>query len=43
MEDEKIVEEYLNRNEAAVKDTADKYGARLRSLSYSIVADHMTA
>lgn len=43
MDDEKIVELYLLRNEAAIRETADKYGRRLRALSYSIVADAQTA
>ena len=43
MEDRKIVELYLRRQEDAVSHTADKYGHRLRSLSMGIVEDWHTA
>lgn len=43
MEDNKIVELYLLRDEAAIKQTAEKYGARLQSLAYGIVEDAQTA
>lgn len=43
MDDEKIVELYLQRNEAAIKETADRYGNRLRSLAFGIVEDLHTA
>lgn len=43
MEDEKIVELYLRRDESAIDRTAEKYGARLRSLAYGIVMDQQTA
>lgn len=43
MEDEKIVELYLRRDESAIDRTAEKYGTRLRSLAYGIVADQQTA
>lgn len=43
MEDEKIVELYLRRDETAIDRTAEKYGARLRSLAYGIVMDQQTA
>ena len=39
MDDGRIVELYLERNEAAVRETADKYGRRLRTLAFGIVAD----
>ncbi len=39
MEDEKIVEMYLARDEAALTATAEKYGGRLRALAYGIVKD----
>lgn len=39
MEDEKIVEMYLARNEEAIKNTAAKYGSRLRRISYGITGD----
>ena len=43
MEDNKIVELYLLRDEAAIKQSTLKYGQRLRTLSYGIVNDHQTA
>ncbi len=43
MDDDKIVELYLSRDEAAIARTAEKYGKRLRSLSYGIVNDQQTA
>lgn len=43
MDDNRIVDLYLLRNEAAIKETSDKYGNRLRSLSYEIVDDLQTA
>ena len=43
MEDEKIVELYLERNETAIEKTSEKYGKRLRSLSKGIVKDAETA
>lgn len=43
MDDAKIVELYLNREESAIRQTAEKYGRRLRSLSFGIVGDPFTA
>lgn len=43
MEDSKIIDLYLLRDDEAVKQTADKYGKRLRSLSYAVVKDRQTA
>lgn len=43
MEDEQIVEMYLCRNEAALKNTAEKYGARLRNLANNILEDMTSA
>ncbi|MCQ2420691.1 MAG: RNA polymerase sigma factor [Clostridia bacterium] len=43
MDDSSIVELYLRRNEDAVRQSAEKYGRRLRMLSYGIVCDHETA
>ena len=43
LEDKKIVELYLKREEDAIRQTSEKYGKRLRSLSYGIVADRQTA
>lgn len=43
MEDAQIVELYLNRQESAIEQTAEKYGTRLRALSLGIVGDLQTA
>ena len=43
MEDNKIVELYLLRDEVAINQTKEKYGARLRALSLNIVSDKQTA
>lgn len=43
MEDAKIVELYLQRDENAISYTAEKYGERLQNLSYGIVGDRLTA
>lgn len=43
LEDEKIVALYLLRDEAAIRETTEKYGNRLRSLAYGIVHDRQTA
>lgn len=43
MEDSRIVELYLLRDEAAVERTAEKFGKRLRALAYGIVDDRQTA
>lgn len=43
MDDEKIVGLYLLRNESAIRETASKYGGRLRMLSFRIVEDRQTA
>lgn len=39
MDDNKIVELYLSRDETAINETRNKYSARLRALSYNIVND----
>lgn len=39
LEDTLIVDEYLRRNEDAIKMTSEKYGRKLRSISYGIVRD----
>lgn len=39
MDDSLIVELYLRRDEAAIKETAAKYGNRLRSLAHGILGD----
>ena len=38
-----IVELYLTRDEDAIRKTAEKYGNRLRALSFGIVQDEQTA
>lgn len=43
MDDNRIVDLYLRRDEAAIRETADKFGGRLRSLAYGIVDDRQTA
>lgn len=43
MDDNKIVELYLLRDENAVKETSEKFGTRLRALAYGIVNDRETA
>ena len=43
MEDSQIVQLYLQRNESAIEHTAERYGMRLRSVSYGIVRNHETA
>ena len=43
MDDDKIIDLYLRRDEAAVKHTSRKYGDRLRALAYGIVKDHQAA
>lgn len=43
MDDCSIVALYLRRNETAIRQTAEKYGSRLRTLAYGIVNDLQTA
>ena len=43
MDDNRIVELYLLRDETAIRQTSEKYGNRLRSLAYGIVNDRQTA
>lgn len=43
MKDAQIVALYLSRSEDAIQCTAEKYGARLQSLSFGIVQDAQTA
>lgn len=43
MDDNRIVELFLQRDETAIKQTTEKYGSRLRSLAYRIVNDQLTA
>lgn len=43
MDDGMIVDLYLARDEAAISNTAEKYGSRLRSLAQGIVEDRQTA
>lgn len=39
MEDSRIVDLYLARDESAIKHSAEKYGARLHGISLGIVND----
>lgn len=43
LDDSRIVDLYLLRDETAIRQTTDKYGIRLRSLAYGIVEDRQTA
>ena len=43
MDDHEIVARYLARDEGAIRETAGKYGARLRALALGIVCDAQTA
>lgn len=43
MDDNKIIDLYLRRDETAVKQTSEKFGDHLRALVYGIVKDHQTA
>ena len=43
LDDNRIVDLYLSRDEAAIAQTSEKYGSRLRSLAYGIVEDIQTA
>ncbi len=43
MEDEKIVELYLSKDESAISQTAQKYGTRLRQIADSILEDTQIA
>lgn len=43
LDDNRIVELYLCRDETAISQTAEKYGSRLRNVAYGIVADLHTA
>lgn len=39
MQDEKIVELYWQRDESAIRETRDKYGAYLHKIAYNILSD----
>lgn len=43
MDDEKIIGLYYRRDEKALYHTAEKYGSKLRSISFGITADENTA
>ena len=43
MDDSMIVDQYLSRNEEAIKSTAAKYGKALNTLAFSFLEDHATA
>lgn len=43
LDDNRIVELYLRRDEAAIRQTSEKYGTRLRALAHGIVNDQETA
>ena len=43
MEDGKIIQLYLDRDESAIRQTQEKYGARLRGIAYGITLDAETS
>ncbi len=43
VDDNEIVELYIERDESAIEKTAEKYGSRLRSLAYGILCDRQSA
>lgn len=43
MDDEQIIEMYLQRDEAAIVHTQDKYGVRIRTISFVITGDRCSA
>lgn len=43
MDDSKIVDLYLARDEQAIRETSDKYGKQLMSLSYKVTEDSQTS
>ena len=43
MDDSRIVDLFIARDEEAIRHAADKYGRKLNSLAFGIVADHETA
>ena len=43
MDDSRIVDLYLSRDESAISQTSEKYGSRLRNVAYGIVEDLHTA
>ena len=43
MEDEKIVDLFLNRNESAIVKVTEKYGSRLRRIAYNILENEADA
>lgn len=43
MEDGKIIQLYFDRDETAIQRTSEKYGPRLRAISYQITGDRETA
>lgn len=43
LDDNRIVDLYLSRDEAAISQTSEKYGSRLRNVAYGIVEDLHTA
>lgn len=40
MDDSKIIELYFERNEQAIRETADKYGKLCHSIAYNILSNH---
>lgn len=43
MEDDRIITMYLERDEQALEQTSEKYGRKLKNISYGITEDKQTA
>ena len=43
MDDNKIIELYLSRDESAIRETQEKYGAKLWQTAYRILENHEAA
>ena len=43
MENDKIIQLYLNRDEDAISQTSEKYGSRLRAISFTITSNRETS
>lgn len=43
MEDNRIIDLFMNRDETAIEETSAKYGSRLKSISFGITEDKQTA
>ena len=43
MEDNRIIDLFMSRDETAIEETSVKYGVRLKSISFGITEDRQTA